>query len=121
MKQATFAVSSAEILALGIAAPVVALHAQTAPPGMVKTKPTAGQELIAAEVKGLDKDSGKVTLAHGEVKSLDMPAMTMSYAVKDPAMFAMLSEGAKVRVALAKSATGYSFFQGYAARRALLR
>jgi Cu(I)/Ag(I) efflux system periplasmic protein CusF len=108
MKQATFAVSTAIVLALGLASPIVSAQAQPAAQGMVKAKPAAGQELIAAEVKGLDKDSGKVTLAHGEVKSLDMPAMTMAYAVKDPAMFAMLSEGAKVRVALSKSATGYT-------------
>ena len=95
-------------LALGIAAPVVSIHAQAAAPGMVQAKPAVGQELIAAEVKALDKETGKVTLAHGEIKSLDMPAMTMAYAVKDPAMFAMLSEGAKVRVALAKSSMGYT-------------
>jgi Cu/Ag efflux protein CusF len=70
-------------------------------------KPAAAQEMIAAEVKKIDKDTGKVLLSHGEVKSLSLPASTNVYDVRDPAMWSLLSEGAKVRVSLAKSAAGY--------------
>ncbi len=100
MKQALLAIS----LAMGIATPILSINAQS----MAQAKPAAAQELVAAEVKKVDKEGQKVVLAHGEIKAFDMPAMTMTYIVKDPAMFVMLSEGAKVRVALEKTASGYA-------------
>jgi Cu(I)/Ag(I) efflux system periplasmic protein CusF len=49
------------------------------------------------EVKKVDKDNGKVTLKHGEIKNLGMPGMTMVFKVKDPAMLDKLQPGDKVR------------------------
>ena len=40
--------------------------------------------MIDGEVRKVDKDARKVTLRHGEIKQLDMPAMTMVYPVKKP-------------------------------------
>jgi Cu(I)/Ag(I) efflux system periplasmic protein CusF len=116
MKQATLftksisksaAMGTAAFLAIGIAAPILPTHAQVKAQGMEQGKPAQAQEMVSAEVKKVDKESGRVTLTHGEVKTLQIPATTMAYQVKDPGMFEMLSEGAKVRVVLAKSATGY--------------
>ena len=45
----------------------------------------------------VDLEAGKVTLKHGDIKSLDMPAMTMVFVVKDRAMLDKLKTGDKVR------------------------
>ena len=48
-------------------------------------------------VTKLDKDAQKVTLKHGEIKNLDMPAMTMVFRVNDAQMLSDLTVGDKVR------------------------
>jgi Cu(I)/Ag(I) efflux system periplasmic protein CusF len=45
----------------------------------------------------VDLDGGKVTLRHAEIKSLDMPAMTMVFVVKDRSVLERLKAGDKVR------------------------
>jgi Cu(I)/Ag(I) efflux system periplasmic protein CusF len=49
------------------------------------------------EVRRLDKAQGKLTLRHGPLTNLDMPAMTMVFKVTDPKMLDALKEGDKVR------------------------
>lgn len=48
-------------------------------------------------IKKLDVAAGKVTIAHGEIKNLSMPPMTMSFKAKEPAMLKPWKEGDKVR------------------------
>lgn len=50
-----------------------------------------------AEVRTINKDAGKITLKHGEIKNLDMGAMTMVFQVKEPAMLDKVKEGDKVQ------------------------
>lgn len=50
-----------------------------------------------AEVRKVDKATAKLTLKHAEIKSLDMPAMTMVFNVKDSAVLDKLKVGDKVR------------------------
>jgi Cu(I)/Ag(I) efflux system periplasmic protein CusF len=49
------------------------------------------------EVRKVDMASKKITLKHGEIKSLDMPPMTMVFQVKDAAMLEKVKTGDKVR------------------------
>lgn len=53
-----------------------------------------------AEVRKVDKDAGKITLKHGEIKNLDMPGMTMVFRVKDPALLNRVKAGDKVNVTI---------------------
>ena len=53
--------------------------------------------LADGEVRKVDRDGGKITIKHGPIKSLDMPAMTMVYQVKDPAMLGKVKAGDKVK------------------------
>ena len=55
-----------------------------------------------AEVRKVDKDAAKITLRHGEIKNLDMPAMTMVFQVKNKAMLDQVKVGDKVRFAADK-------------------
>ncbi|WP_117191580.1 copper-binding protein [Rhizobium terrae] len=54
------------------------------------------QEFTKGTVKKVDAKAKKVTLIHEELKSLDMPAMTMVFSVADEAMLSKMKEGAKV-------------------------
>ena len=49
------------------------------------------------EVRKVDSTAGKLTLRHGPLANLDMPAMTMVFRVKDPAWLAQLKVGDRVR------------------------
>jgi Cu/Ag efflux protein CusF len=51
------------------------------------------------EVTKIDKASGRVTLKHGEIKSLDMPPMTMAYRVRPPQLLDGVTVGDRVRFA----------------------
>jgi Cu/Ag efflux protein CusF len=55
------------------------------------------QEFTSGTVKKVDSKAKKVTLIHEELKSLDMPAMTMVFTVDDAAVLAKLKAGAKVQ------------------------
>ena len=60
-----------------------------------------------AEVRKVDKDAKKITLKHGEIKSLGMPAMTMVFQVKDAALLDSAKAGDKVKFRAEKVAGGY--------------
>lgn len=48
-------------------------------------------------VKKVDKAGGKVTVSHGPLENLGMPAMTMGFRVKDGAWLSKLKEGQHIR------------------------
>lgn len=53
--------------------------------------------LSDGEVRKVDKGAGKVTIKHGPLPNLDMPAMTMVFRIKDPAVLEQLKEGDKIK------------------------
>ena len=57
----------------------------------------AASDMTDAEVRKIDMEAGKLTLKHADIKSLDMPAMTMVFVVKDKAMLDKLKTGDKVK------------------------
>lgn len=65
----------------------------------------AAAPLSEGEIKKVDKDAKKLTIKHGELKNLGMPAMTMVFKVKDPAMVDQVKQGDKVRF-VAEQANG---------------
>jgi Cu(I)/Ag(I) efflux system protein CusF len=62
---------------------------------------------MKAVVKAVDATNGKVTLAHEPVKSLNWPAMTMNFSVKDKALFDNLAVGKKVEVEFVQQGSDY--------------
>jgi len=103
-------------------ATTLVLSALLASPVMAQQKPgdhsahtAAGTATIAAntadmadgEVRKVDKDAGKLTLKHGEIRNLDMPAMTMVFQVKDAALLNKVKVGDKVRFRAEKAAGVY--------------
>lgn len=63
---------------------------------------TQSSAMVDGEVRKVDKDAKKITLRHGPMPALDMPAMTMVFQVKDPAMLDQVKAGDKVRFHAAK-------------------
>ncbi|HMS27856.1 MAG TPA: copper-binding protein [Burkholderiaceae bacterium] len=49
-----------------------------------------------AEVRKVDVEGKKITLKHGVIKNLDMPGMTMVFAVKDAKLLDDVKTGDKV-------------------------
>lgn len=45
------------------------------------------------KIEKIDSKTGKVTIAHEELKNLDMPAMTMVFRMADDAMLEKIKEG----------------------------
>ena len=58
--------------------------------------------LFEGEVRRVDKDARKITIRHGPMPSLDMPAHTMVFQVKDPAMVEQVKVGDKVKFSAEK-------------------
>jgi Cu/Ag efflux protein CusF len=52
---------------------------------------------VTAEVMKIDKATGRVTLKHGEIKSLEMPPMTMAWRVSEGRLLTDLAVGDRVR------------------------
>ncbi|CAH0347990.1 MAG: RND transporter [Leptothrix sp. (in: Bacteria)] len=75
MKKSLFATTAALIVGLSLSASALA---------------------VDGEVKKIDTDAGKITLKHGEIKSLDLPAMQMAFRVANPAWLKSVQVGDKV-------------------------
>ena len=62
----------------------------------IATTPAAAP-MTEAEVRKVDKEQGKITLRHNEIKNLDMPPMTMVFRVKEAKHLDQIKEGDQVR------------------------
>lgn len=73
---------SVSLLAANLAGPpVIALAQETSAEG---------------EVTKVDKGAEKITIKHGPLENLDMPAMTMVFRAGDPAMLDQVKEGDQI-------------------------
>ena len=83
------------ILSLGALMPVSAMAQATGD----ASKPAAMAEasMTDGEVRKIDKEAGKITIKHGDIKHLDMPGMTMVFPAKDKALLDKTQVGDKIR------------------------
>lgn len=65
--------------------------------GHGKMEMPAASSMTEGEIKKISPESGKITIKHGEIKNLDMPGMTMVFAVADSKMLDKVKVGDKVR------------------------
>lgn len=85
------------ILAAAAIAFSLAGHAQSQAAPAAGASAASPAVFTAAEVRKVDKDARKITLKHGEIKNLDMPAMTMVFAVRDDVVLDKVKAGDKVQ------------------------
>ncbi|AEV26988.1 copper-binding protein [Azospira sp. APE16] len=67
-------------------------HAMAAPAAA-----SAEMQMVDGQVKKVDKAAGKVTLSHGPLTNLNMPAMTMVFKVSNAAWLDQMKSGDKIR------------------------
>ena len=65
---------------------------------------SAATDMTDGEIRKVDKENGKLTIKHAEIKSLEMPGMTMVFQVKDKAMLDKVQAGDKVKFKAASEA-----------------
>ena len=83
------------VLAVGVALPGAGFAQATVDHSKMTMPKTAA--MTDGEVRKIDKDAGKITLKHGEIKQLDMPPMTMVFTAKDKALLDAVKIGDKVK------------------------
>ena len=76
--------------------------------GAPKAATAGAPQLAEGEVRKVDKETGKITLRHGPIANLDMPAMSMVFQVKDPAFLEQVKAGDKVRFQAEKVGNQYT-------------
>jgi len=93
-------VTSALLAMLGSVAPAAlaqadhgAHHGATSAPAQAEAK------LAEGTVKKIDKSAGKLTITHGPLETLGMPAMTMVFRAADPGMLDQVKVGDRIRFA----------------------
>ncbi|QHE89143.1 copper-binding protein [Hydrogenophaga sp. BPS33] len=98
-------------LNLSLAASVAALSFALAGPALAqmtmdnnKMGMTAAPGMTDGEIRKIDKENGKITIKHGEIKHMDMPPMTMVFTVKDKAVLDKVKVGEKVQFIVIKDA-----------------
>jgi len=91
----TLAVAAFSAL-MGAVAPAVAQHKHGQ---AAAAQPGGAVELADGEVRRIDAAKGTVVLKHGEIKSINMGAMTMTFRLKEPALATGLQVGDKVKFA----------------------
>jgi len=58
---------------------------------------TAEMQMVDGQVKKVDKAAGKVTLSHGPLANLNMPAMTLVFKVSNATWLDQMKTGDKIR------------------------
>ena len=92
------------LIKLGAPATAITLAAALALTAVSVTPARAAEQAVApastmteGEIRRVDKDARKLTIRHGPIQNLNMPAMTMVFQVKDAAMLDTLNAGDKIR------------------------
>jgi Cu/Ag efflux protein CusF len=77
---------------------------------VIGASPLAAQpmEMTDGEIRRIDKEQGKMSIRHGPLVTLDMPAMTMVFVVQDRAMLDQVKVGDKVRFHAEKIGSQYT-------------
>jgi Cu(I)/Ag(I) efflux system periplasmic protein CusF len=94
---------AAAAVALASLAPVA--HATTHGETVTAQQQTPTTE---GEIRRVDREAKKLTIRHGPIQNLDMPAMTMVFQVNDPAVLDRVKPGEKVRFTAEKIGGAYT-------------
>lgn len=111
-RHAAWQLGALAVLGLALALAWSQAHAQTheqsghaghgAHGAVFATQASANAPLTEGEITRRDARTGKLTIRHGEIANLNMPPMTMVFALQDPAQGSALQAGDKVRFQVEK-------------------
>lgn len=93
--------ATALLALLGGTAPAAFAQADhSAHHGGASVPAAADAKLAEGTVKKIDKAAGKLTIAHGPLETLGMPAMTMVFRAAEPGQLDQVKVGDKIRFAV---------------------
>lgn len=112
----TLKLSAASLIFLGASAAYAVDHSvhvienqqRTQAEAKAREKAASQAELADGEIRKINKNTGKITVKHGEIKSVEMPPMTMVFGVSDKAMLEGLKEGDKVKFNVKQVGSNYT-------------
>lgn len=108
--------SHAAIGLIALATPAIAQPQATDHTGHHAAQATPAAAMTDGEVRKVDKDARKLTIRHGPIKNLDMPAMTMVFQVKDPSLLDKVNTGDKIKFTAEKIGSAYTVTEIEAAK-----
>ena len=82
-------------------------HSAQAGGGQAPASSNEESEWVDGEVRRIDREQGRVTLRHGDIRSLDMPPMTMVFHLPDARLIDSLTPGDSVRFRVIAEGTRY--------------
>jgi Cu/Ag efflux protein CusF len=62
----------------------------------------SASHMAEGEIKKINRDNKKMTIKHGDIKSLDMPGMTMVFQIRDTSLLETFKAGDKVKFVIEK-------------------
>ncbi len=86
----------------GAAAQTTMDHSNMDHSKMGATKAGQAKDITDGLVRKVNKETGKVTVQHGEIQHLGMPAMTMVFPVKVPGLLDNVQAGDKIKFKVMK-------------------
>lgn len=60
-------------------------------------------QMSRGEVRAINREAGKITVRHGEIRNLGMPPMTMVFGVRDPQLLRGVQKGDAIAFTAEKS------------------
>jgi Cu/Ag efflux protein CusF len=103
-----FRIAMIAVLGAALAMPAWAQKSPAADHAAHQGSVQAQPALADGEIRKVDKDAKKITIKHGPLPTLDMPAMTMVFQVKDPTMLDQVKAGDKVKFEAQKLGGAYT-------------
>ena len=97
--------AAAVIVAAALSGPAWAQYGSATPAA------SATAQMSQGEVRKVDKDAQKITIKHGPIDNLGMPAMTMVFRVKDPALLEKVKAGDRILFAADRINGAYTVTQ----------
>ncbi|MPZ46494.1 MAG: hypothetical protein GEV05_24530 [Betaproteobacteria bacterium] len=104
MKTLIYAVLAGSLLTLPALAADTHHQGSKTAAALTQTAPA----LSDGEIRKVDKDAKKLTIRHGPLANLDMPAMTMVFQVQDAAMLDQVKPGDTVKFEAQKIGGAYT-------------
>ena len=101
-------ITLAGALAIAAMAPLASAQSgHTASHGAGAQAAQTSAALAEGEIRRVDKEAKKLTIKHGPIASIDMPAMTMVFQVRDPKLLEQVKAGDKVKFQAEKDGSQY--------------
>ena len=67
----------------------------------------SASHMVEGEIKKINRENKKMTIKHGDIKSLDMPGMTMVFQIRDTSLLETFKAGDKVKFVAEKLDGGF--------------